>query len=758
MQREHHTASNPPQTSSVSVKLHIEGMTCAGCVAGVEKALRAVPGVRRASVILTTESATVDLESPGVTPRTLIDAIRAAGYDAESLHTTSALNRGALDDAHSKQLVRQRQAMVQAVGLGLPVVALDFFGPLLQSTDPGAHVWWQALQGLLCTLLLCSPAGAPILVAGLRSLRHRSPNMSLLISLGVSAAYGSSLVSLFTPSVSAHHFHAAAMILALINVGKYLETRARREASSAVAALARRLPKTAVREREGHLETVPLDRVRVGDRLRIAQDVAIPVDGRVVDGSAAVDQSTITGESMPVARTVGDTVLAGGIVHVGLLVVEATAVGEASTLAAILRAVEDAQSGKTRLQRLADRLAGVFVPIVVLIAVLTLLGHLTMGSTVGRAAEAVIAVLVIACPCAMGLATPTAVLVATSQAALVGILVRDAASLEAAGRIDEVVFDKTGTLTTGIATVSSVVPVEPTTQDAMVGIDAGESGPGRVDELLRLAGAVEQDSRHPLAVAVVQEARRRGIALAESTLFKNYPGLGVAGVVGRQRVVAGSLGFLEQQGIELPPSLPSQSISDGQSFMGVAADGRPVGVIAFRDQLRPTAAAAVAALRAAGLDVSMVTGDQHAPAQAAAAAAGIDRVLAEALPDRKRAYIEERRRAGRRVAFVGDGVNDAPALAAANVGMAFASGTDVALAAADITLVRDDLTLVPTAMRIARRSVRIIKQNLFWAFLYNVAALPLAATGHVPPALAAAAMMASSLSVILNSLRLRRVL
>lgn len=714
-------------------------MTCGSCVARVERALRSVDGVQQLSVNLTTESASVQLGPGGAKTEDLITAVRLAGYDAERSRAGGD-SMSALDATQAVTLQQQRQAVVQAIGLALPIIGLELFAPTLQSSQAGGHIWWRVIQGILCTLLILSPAGGPILIGGIRAIFYRSPNMDLLITLGVSAAYLSSIVSIIVPGSTAHHFQTAAMILAFINVGKYFETRAKREASGAVAALARRMPKTAMRMQDGRVETISLESIQPGDHLRVAADTIVPVDGTVIDGSAAIDQSAITGESIPVARAGGDAVLAGGVVRDGTITIEATAVGSETAMGAIIRAVEDAQTTKTKMQRIADRVAGVFVPIVVAVAVVTFLCWTIFGAGVAPGMRAAIAVLVIACPCAMGLATPTAVLVATGAAALRGILVRDAATLEAAGAIDLVLFDKTGTLTTGSPTVVAIFHTADDEQDALC-----------------LAASAEQFSQHPLARAIVAKAKESGIALCDPSSFESEAGFGVAANIDGSAVLVGSFAFMQRRNIDLTTVAEriEKMAAGGQSLVLVVVDGSVVGIIGLTDTVRLSAKPAVEELRRIGVAAEIISGDHAATARSVAGSLGIDRVTAEALPEDKLAEVRRRRNDGRCVAFVGDGINDAPALAGADVGIAFAAGTDIAVAAADITLVGSDLELVPEAIRIARKSVRIIKQNLFWALFYNVAAIPLAATGTINPGIAAAAMMVSSISVVLNSLRLR---
>jgi len=743
-------------------------MTCGGCVARVERALQAVEGVARARVNLPTQIATIDYGAKVPDRRALLEAVRAAGYDADTFRAADAATSG-LDRTHSEKLRQQRQALWQAIAVAGPVMALHWLAPTLQSHEGGGHVWPHAIQALLCTLLLFSSAAAPILAGGLRAVIHRSANMDLLISLGVSVAYVSGVVNLLRGGADAAEFDAAAMILAFINLGRYLELRAKHDASTAISALARRMPATAqLVTADGIIET-RVERIKPGDQVRIAQDTVVPVDGRVVAGEGAVDESAVTGESMPHHRRVGDTITAGSLVRDGLLTVEATRVGAESTMGRIIRAVEEAQSGKTRMQRIADRVAGVFVPIVIFLAAVTLVGtHWLGGSNWATAIQRAVAVLVIACPCAMGLATPTAVMVASGAAALDGILIRDAAALEAAGRIDRLFLDKTGTLTTGSPTVQEVIAWGRSGRLRKEPGDRHFTAAHR-DDVLRLAASAEQFSQHPLARAIVTEAKRRNLPLVEPSEFESRAGQGVRAVIDGRTVHVGSKTYLQVIGIpvedanepqasacaESPRGLKSAARS-GSTVILVGVDGQCVGAIGVGDTLRPHAREAVDALQRLGVAVAMLTGDHRATATAVAERVGITEIHAEMTPEAKLAEIQRSKQAGQRVGVVGDGINDAPALAAADVGITFGSATDVAIGAADITIVHDRLDRLPTIILLARRSVRIIKQNFFWAFFYNLAAIPLAATGRVSPGIAAAAMMFSSISVVLNSLRLRR--
>ncbi len=737
-----------------TLRLRIEGMTCGGCVARVERALQSVDGVRRAQVNLTTQLATIETGASPPNRQLLLDAVRQAGYAAEPVRPADA-TKSSPERTYAAKLQHQKQSLWQAITLTIPIMALHWLAPHLVSGEIGGHVWPTAIQALLTLVLLGSSAGAPILVSGLHAVIRRSPNMDLLIAIGVSVAFVAGAVNLILGHADHAEFHAAAMILAFINLGRYLEMRAKHGAATAVSALMRRMPATANLVRPEGIQQVPIEQLQPGDRIRVAQDTVIPVDGVVVEGEAAIDESSLTGEPMPRSRRVGEEVASGGVVREGMITVEATRAASESAMGRIVRAVEEAQSGKTRMQRIADQVAGFFVPVVVALATMTLLGTVLLGfGDWSTAVQRAVAVLVIACPCAMGLATPTAVMVATGRAALDGILVRDASALEAAGRVSVVLLDKTGTLTTGRPEVRSLLAISINRHED----EGDQSRDAREKELLAIAASVEQYSQHPLARAIVAEAQDRGVRLREPQDFRNTAGRGVTARLDGEVAHIGSASFIRDQGIDL--SSAESAIYDvaenGDTVVVVSKGGRCVGVIAIADALRPNAVEMIEELGRLGIVSALVTGDNERTAAAVAKAVGIEEVHAEASPEDKLRIVRERQNQGSRVAFAGDGLNDAPALAAADVGLTFASASDVAVGAADITIVHDDLTRIPEAVRLARRSVRIIKQNLFWAFAYNFAAIPLAATGHVPPGAAAAAMMFSSISVVLNSLRLRR--
>ena len=720
-------------------------MTCGACVHRVEDALRGVEGVTDASVQLMSESASVRGNGAAVSRESLVNAVRAIGYDAEVVSgtdPTAAL--GGDESAERERLRRHRQALIQAVGLALPILAVDHLRHTLWSPNAGSQTAAILLELVLLVMLAVSPAGAPILVGGMRALIFRTPNMDLLITMGVGVATLSSIYGAFIArDESFVHVHAAAMILGLVCVGRYLEARARGRAASAMKALARRSPKTALVRRDGKLESMPVDQLAIDDLVAVPVHTAIPADGVIVEGKAAIDESLMTGEPFPVVREEGDKVLGGTLVTEGQILFRVTATGAAATLGRIAQLITQAQSGKTRMQRQADRVAAVFTPIVIAVAAMTFAGRLLVfgSDALAAAARAAIAVLVVACPCALGLATPVVVSVAAGMAALRGILVRDAAMLEAMAGVDVVVWDKTGTITVGMPTVHWIKPL------------------GSMDErqLLKTVAAAEQFSTHPIARAIEARARREEIDLEIPSAFNVVPGGGVTARVGEHDVVVGSLAFLEQQGVDDARIVAKRGSEAGprDTLVGVAIDGSMAGLIALADATRKTSERAVKGLKSLGVESELLTGDAKNVAEAVASEVGIERVSAACSPEDKVARVAQLRRDGRRVAMVGDGVNDAAALAAADVGIAFGTGTDVASEAAGINLIGSAPCRVPDAVTLARSSLRLIHQNLFWAFFYNVLMIPLAALGKLPPSFAAGAMMLSSLTVVLNALRLR---
>jgi Cu+-exporting ATPase len=594
--------------------------------------------------------------------------------------------------------------------------------------------------------------------------------MNTLIAVGTSAAYFYSLAMTIAPGffrtrgiTPAVHYETAAVIITLILLGRLLEAIARGRTSEAIKRLMGLQSKTARLVRDGEETDVPVDEVRIGDRVVMRPGEKIPVDGIVREGASAVDESMLTGESLPVEKRPGDGVIGATLNKTGTFRFEATKIGKETVLAQIIRLVEEAQGSKAPIQRLADRVAGVFVPTVIGIAVLTFLVWLAVGPSPAFlfAMLNFVAVLIIACPCALGLATPTAIMVGTGKGAELGILIRNGASLETAHKLTTVVFDKTGTLTKGEPEVTDILRDESRETRA----ETDEPRAVSREELLRLAASLERGSEHPLGEAIVTRAKEQGLTLSEVTEFEAVPGLGVRGRVDGQAVLLGNAKFLADSGVELQELTPAAEglAARGRTPMFVAVDGRAAGVIAVADTLKERSVEAVRALRRLGLELVMITGDNRRTAAAIAKQVGIDRVLAEVLPEQKAGEVRKLQAEGKVVAMVGDGINDAPALAQADVGIAIGTGTDVAMEASDITLIRGDLTSVVTAIELSKRTIRTIRQNLFWAFLYNVLGIPIAAGVLYPftgllldPMIGSAAMALSSVSVVSNSLRLRR--
>ncbi|MFC5512752.1 heavy metal translocating P-type ATPase [Massilia jejuensis] len=714
--------------SPARASFDISGMTCASCVARVEKAVRAVPGVREASVNLATERASVrGTAAPGA----VVAAVRAAGYEARATAAAGAAAAGsAAASWHQVAL-----AALFTAPLAAPMAA-QLFG-----ADWSLPGWVQWLLATPVQFWL----GARFYRAGWKALRAGSGNMDLLVALGTSAAYGLSLYLLLRGGAhgAAHlYFESSAVVITLVLLGKWLEARAKGQTVAAIRALEALRADEAVVRRGGVDTTVALDALRVGDLLVVRPGARLAADGRVVDGRSHVDESLLTGESLPLAKAPGARVTGGAVNGEGLLLVEVTAVGAATLLSKIIRQVEDAQAVKAPVQRLVDRVSALFVPVVLLVSLATLLGWgLATGDWQAALLNAV-AVQVIACPCALGLATPTAIMVGTGAAARHGILIRDAEALERAHAVDTVVFDKTGTLTEGRP---RVVAVE--------GADAAL--------VATLAGAVQRHSDHPLAHAVAAYVREHALVLPAAGDAQAVPGQGVRAVVGGVPVYLGNAALIEQLHGEPGPlrAAAARHEADGRT-VSLLARGAPgaievLGLLAFGDRIKDSAAEAVARLEAAGVLTMLLTGDNGGAARVAAAALGIRDYRAQVLPGDKADVVRAAMAQGRTVAMVGDGINDAPALAAADVGIAMAGGTDVAMHTAGITLMRGDPRLVMDAIDISRRTWRKIRQNLGWAFVYNLVGIPLAAFGLLNPMLAGAAMALSSVSVVANALLLR---
>ncbi|WP_373045758.1 heavy metal translocating P-type ATPase [Vulgatibacter sp.] len=722
----------PPPGPGPAALFDIEGMTCASCAVSVEKAIAKVPGVSGVAVNIATNKATV---SGTARPQAVEQAVLGAGYLAKPASSPEALPR------HEEARAAFRRFLF-AAALGLPVSILAMAFPDL----PGGG--W--IQAALATLVLFGP-GLGFFVVAIRKARHLSANMDTLIAVGSFAAWAFSIGMLLGPH-AAHgvhlYFEVAAMIVTLILLGRWLEARAKGRAGAALHALMGLRPRTARVIRGGAEAEVALDDVRVGDRVVVRPGERIPVDGRVAEGRSQIDESMITGESLPVSRGPGDVVVGGTVNRAGALVFEATAVGEGTVLAQIVRLVGEAQGSKAPIQRLADRISGIFVPIVLAIATLTFLAWWLVTGDAAAALLPAVAVVVIACPCALGLATPTAIVVGTGRAAELGVLIKDAASLERAHAVDTVVLDKTGTVTNGAPALTEIL-----------------LSPLADDELLRLVAGAERRSEHPLADAIVAAAQARSIPIPEVADFESITGGGVAARIEGRQVLVGSRKLLAASGVALPEAVEPMAASleeRGRTVVFAAVDGNFAGALGIADPVKPGSRKAIAELQALGLEVWLLTGDNARTARSIAAEVGLppERVRAEVGPADKSTEVRRLREAGRVVAMVGDGVNDAPALAAADVGIAIGTGTDVAMETAQITLMRGDLAGVADAIRLSRRTMGTIRQNLFWAFAYNTAGIPVAAFGLLAafggPMLAAAAMAFSSVSVVLNSLRLRR--
>lgn len=745
------------------VELEIGGMTCASCAARVEKKLNRMEGVT-ATVNYATEKAKVDIaEGSGVGTADLIATVEKTGYTAAlpepPAPAPAATAEGGTEQTAAPEadaLTPLRQRLLISLVLSVPVVLLAMV-PALQFTN------WQWLS-----LTLAAPVVAygawPFHRAAWTNLRHGAATMDTLISMGTLAALGWSVWALFfgtagmpgmthpfeltiarTDGSGAIYLEAAAGVTTFILAGRYFEARSKRKAGAALRALLELGAKDVAVLRDGREVRVPTAELSVGDRFVVRPGEKIATDGTVVEGSSAVDASMLTGESVPVEVSPGDTVTGATVNAGGRLVVEATRIGADTQLARMARLVEDAQNGKAAAQRLADRISAVFVPVVIALALGTLGYWLGTGAGATAAFTAAVAVLIIACPCALGLATPTALMVGTGRGAQLGILLKGPEVLESTRTTDTIVLDKTGTVTTGVMTLTGVHVAD--------GVDR--------DEALRLAGALEHSSEHPIAraIATAAEAAAPSGTLPVPEDFANVPGLGVQGVVEGHAVLVGRERLLNDWSLRLPPELAAarqEAEAAGRTAVAVGWDGAARAVLVVSDAVKPTSAEAIRRLRALGLTPVLLTGDNKAVAEAVAAEVGIDEVIAEVLPEDKVAVIERLRSEGRSVAMVGDGVNDAAALATADLGLAMGTGTDAAIEAGDLTLVRGDLRTAADAIRLARATLGTIKANLFWAFGYNVAALPLAAAGLLNPMIAGAAMAFSSVFVVGNSLRLRR--
>jgi len=711
-----------------SVDLAVAGMTCASCAARIQKVLSRQPGVASAAVNFATARATVSFDPLLTDLAPLYAEVERIGYQAALAASAATASPGEPDDVGSEE-----RAWLRRVALAWPFGIAVFVLLLVDMANPWAR--WTAAA---LTVPIEFWAGWPFLRSAVLRARLREANMDTLVALGTLAAFGYSTWHLLVGGDL--YFDTAGMIIAFLLLGRYFEARARVRASSAIRALVELGAKEARLVVDGVEDMVPVRYVRVGDVVRVRPGEKVPIDGQVIEGRSAVDESMLTGESVPVDKCVGDAVTGATVNRQGVLTVRATAVGAGTALAQIVRLVEAAQGGKAPVQRLADRVAGVFVPAVIAIAAVAGIGW-TLAGDPTRGLVAAVTVLIIACPCALGLATPTAIMVGTGRGASLGVLIKGGEILERSKAVDTVVFDKTGTLTKGQMSVTDIV---------------AENDP---DELLARAAAAESGSEHPVGRAVVDAAWGRGLLVPVAEDFEAMAGHGVRALVDGRGVWVGSRKLMAEAGSAIPNDLEAAAgrlESQGRTAFFAAWDGATRGVIAVADTLKEGAADTVAQLRAMGVEVAMITGDNARTATAIASALGIDRVLAEVLPADKVAEVRRLQGEGRVVAMVGDGVNDAPALVQADLGIAIGTGTDVAIESSDITLLRSDLGGVVTAIALARRTFRTILQNLGWAFGYNIAAIPLAALGILNPIIAGATMAFSSVSVVANSLRLYR--
>ena len=740
------------------LEIGVGGMTCANCSARVERSLNRLPGVLEANVNLATERASVRFVPATVGPEDIARTIEATGYEPRPLDEGDAEEREQTVREASRLAMRRDLWVASALTLPVFILAMGshfvpgFHGALLALAPQGLWDWGQAV---LTTAVIFGP-GRRFFRPGWIAYRHLSPDMNSLVMTGTGAAWAYSLLVLllpgiFPPDARNLYFESAAVVLTVILMGKYLEELAKGRTSAAIRKLVRLQAKTARVLRDGVEQEMPVARVQAGDLLVIRPGERIPVDGEVRAGESYVDESMLTGEPVPVAKRPGDPVVGGTVNQHGRLRVATTRVGKQTVLAQIIRLVERAQGSKLPIQGLADRVVRIFTPLVIAIAAVTFLAWLALGPdpAITLALVSAVAVLVVACPCAMGLATPAAIMVGSGRAAELGVLYRKGEAMESLSHVDTVVFDKTGTLTEG----------RPRLTDLQVTDDDQ-------DAALRLAAAVEASSEHPLGTAIVAAAREHGLDLPTVEAFQAVPGFGVSAQVEGQQVLIGALRYLEREKIavgELGKTADDYA-TDGKTPVFLAVDGVVRAVLAIADPLKTEAASMVAALQQRGMQVAMITGDSHKTAEAIARQAGIAQVHAQTLPDGKAAVVQGMQQEGRKVAFVGDGINDAPALAQAEVGIAVGSGTDIAIEAADVTLTRGNLSGVVTAIDVARRTLSTIRGNLFWAFIYNILLIPVA-TGmfypafglHLNPMVAGLAMGLSSVFVVANSLRLRRL-
>lgn len=713
--------------------LLVEGMTCAACSTRVEKVLNKIEGVTKANVNLSTNKAIVEFSSGAVEDETLIDAVEKAGYKAE-MEMERDIDRE--KELREKEIKSLKSSFIISAILSIPLFSAMFFH--MAGVD-------NILTNGYFQLLLATPVqfiiGYRFYKGAFNSLRGGGANMDVLVSMGTSAAYFYSLYNLLT-GVHEYYFEASAVIITLILLGKTFEAVAKGKTSEAIKELMGLQPKTARVIREGVEMGIPIEKVEIGDTIVVRPGERIPVDGIILEGNSSIDESMITGESIPIDKSQGDEVIGATINKFGSFKFEATKIGKDTVLSQIIKLVEDAQGSKAPVQRLADRISGIFVPVVVVIALVTFLGFYLVGGSFNTGLINAVAVLVIACPCALGLATPTAIMVGTGKGAENGILIKSGEHLERAHKMETIVLDKTGTITKGEPEVTDIISFKSLDKD----------------ELLRIAATVEKSSEHPLGQAIVRKGEEELLMITEAEDFSAIPGKGLKAIFEGKTIYIGNRKLMKEGGIsiEIGEEELLRLESEGKTAMLVAIDGNLAGIIAVADQIKENSKKAIAGLKDMGLEVYMITGDNERTAKAIAKQVGIYNVLAEVLPENKAEVVEKIKKEGKLVGMVGDGINDAPALAASDIGFAIGTGTDVAMEAADITLMRGDLTGIVTAIRLSHRTMKTIKQNLFWAFFYNSIGIPFAALGFLNPMIAGAAMAFSSVSVVTNSLRLKK--
>lgn len=732
-----------PEYNGEQVALKISGMTCAACSARVEKKLNSLEGVTQANVNLGTEKATVLFRPGQIKVSDMIHSIQNLGYNAERVEDVKT---DRAEQEKEREIGSLRGLLILSAILSLPLImamVISLFNVHNSALELLHHPYFQ--------LVLATPVqfiiGARFYKQAYFALKSGSANMDVLIAMGTSAAYLFSLYNVFFEEVppgmmKSLYFEASAIIITLILLGKYLEAVAKGRTSEAIKKLARLQAKTARVLREGEELDIPVEEVELGEVVIVRPGEKVPVDGKIIEGTSALDESMLTGESLPVDKIAGDLVYGATINRFGTFKFEATRVGKDTALAQIIKMVEDAQGSKAPIQQIADRVAGVFVPVVLGIALATFLVWFISGAGINKSLISAVAVLVIACPCALGLATPTAIMVGTGKGAENGILIKGGEHLEMSYKINAVVLDKTGTITKGQPEVTDILPLGQITRD----------------KLLLLAARAEKASEHPLGMTIYEKGKQVYQHLADPDSFEVIPGKGVRAEIDRKVIYLGTRTLMLENNIDINRIESSLSglEKQGKTAMLMAVDGGLEAIIAVADTVKQTSKEAVQDLQRMGIEVYMITGDNRRTAEAIALQVGIDHVLAEVLPENKAEEVEKLKAAGKTVAMVGDGINDAPALATAHVGMAMGTGTDIAMEAADITLMRGDLRTIPAAIRLSRQTIRKIKQNLFWAFIYNIIGIPFAALGMLNPIIAGGAMAFSSVSVVTNSLSLKR--